>query len=177
MNEARKSNEPGLTQIAASDSLEHAWRYFELHSAQRMSMFNYFIAVFGFAAAGIGSCLQAGGALLLVGVVLGIVLSVVSFVFWKLDQRTSFLIKHSEEVLCRLEQAVLGGNIQVFNTEADRTRDHQRTSAGPLSIWTYGRSFRFIFLMAGLIGMAGSALCLTMRHTRPTASAPVKKAA
>ncbi|EKB9382313.1 TPA: hypothetical protein ACID37_006234 [Pseudomonas aeruginosa] len=41
-------------------SIEHAWKYFELHAQQRMTVFNFFLAIAGLVAAGIGVGLQQG---------------------------------------------------------------------------------------------------------------------
>jgi hypothetical protein len=40
---------------------EYVWRYFELHAQQRMTVFNFYIAITGLLAAGIGFTLQQGG--------------------------------------------------------------------------------------------------------------------
>ena len=42
-------------------SLEHAWKYFEIHSQQRMSIFNFFLGATGLVSTGIGICIQQGG--------------------------------------------------------------------------------------------------------------------
>ena len=81
------------------DYRNHAWRYFELHANQRIAVFNFFLVLSGLIAAGLAAAVQAAGLLLVVGAVLGLLLALVSFIFWKLDQRTSFLIKHAEQAL------------------------------------------------------------------------------
>lgn len=135
---------------ANGEALEHAWRYFQLHANQRITVFNYFIVLSGILATGLASAIQASPRLAAVGVVLGLLLSLLSFVFWKLDQRTSFLIKHAEQLIKAVEPAVA----TLFQEEVAKTEDARKTKG----LWTYGRAFRVIFLVMGLVGIAGAAV-------------------
>jgi hypothetical protein len=87
----------------AKDMLEHAWRYFAIHAQQRLSLFNYFLLASGSVAAGLAACLQRSGLFQVLGTALGALLTLISFIFWKLDQRSSFLVKHAEDALAELE--------------------------------------------------------------------------
>jgi hypothetical protein len=91
------------TAPSAKDMLEHAWRYFSLHAQQRLSLFNYFLLASGSVVAGLAACLQRSGLFQILGTGLGALLVLISFVFWKLDQRSAFLVKHAEEALTELE--------------------------------------------------------------------------
>lgn len=100
--------------------LEHAWRYFELHANQRISIFNYFVVISGAVSAGIAATWQGSQHFSIVGIVLGLLLSVVSFVFWKLDQRVSFLIKHAESALAEVEQSLPAHSVRLFLLEPNK---------------------------------------------------------
>ena len=136
--------------MADDKRLEHAWNYFELHAQQRISVFNYFVVLSGILAAGLAASVQGPERLASVGVALGALLILLSFVFWKLDQRTAFLIKHAEEVLKACEPTTA----PLFSDEETKTD----TAKAQTSIWTYGRSFRTIFLVIGAAGLAGAIL-------------------
>jgi hypothetical protein len=127
---------------------EHAWRYFDLHAQQRITVFNYFIIFAGLILAGLASTLQRGEYAVF-GVLFGVLLALLSFVFWQLDRRAAFLVKHAECALEELERA-LPAEAQLFRKEP--------TASKPIWLWTYGRSFRFIFLVMALIGLGGAAL-------------------
>jgi hypothetical protein len=142
--------------ISPKDTLEHAWRYFELHAAQRMSMFNYFLVLFGLVSAGLAGALQADGALRVAGVFLGIALTVTTHVFGKLDERSSFLVKHAEAALREAEAAVPLAVGRLFFHEPGETEDARALA----KIWTYGTSFRLIFCVARLVGILGAGLSL-----------------
>ena len=90
--------------IASEQAVEHAWKYFELHSNQRITMFNYYLFIMAGLATAIGVTLQTSKNFAYIGVLLCIIAVIVSIIFWKLDQRTSFLIKQSEDVFKRLER-------------------------------------------------------------------------
>lgn len=128
-------------------SMEHAWKYFEIHAQQRISVFNFYLATTGLVAAGIGVCLQQGGKFYLAAAGLSMFLTFVSFLFWKLDQRVSLLIKRSEIALAEIEKNIENDKLYLF-TEDNFDID---LSNGIFSVWTYGRCFRISF---GIIGIA-----------------------
>ena len=142
------------------DYRNHAWRYFELHASQRMAVFNFFLVLSGLIAAGLAAAVQAAGLLLIVGAVLGLLLALVSFIFWKLDQRVSFLIKHAEQALIEIESVFPKTATQLFTNEVALTE--HATSSGSLWTrqWTYGHSFRVVFIIMGLAGLLGSCISL-----------------
>src|SRR5688572_25472179 len=92
--------------LSFKDAHEHAWRYFSLHAAQRISMFNFFLVVSASGVAGLSACLQIGGVFYLIGTGLGLILVLVSVIFAKLDQRTSFLVKLGESALVDIETSL-----------------------------------------------------------------------
>lgn len=130
-------------------ALDHAWRYFELHSKQRMAVFNFFVVASGAALAGVGVALEHSGRFAFLGVLLGLLVALTSFVFWKLDARGSHLIKHAEDALVRLEVSLPDAG-RVVTTEADVG------SASPM--WTFGRAFRCTFLVVAIAGLLAAGL-------------------
>ena len=138
----------------------HAWKYFELHANQRIALFNFFLVLSGFIATGLAAAVQAAGLLLLVGAVLGSLLSLVSFIFWKLDQRVSFLIKNSEKVLIELEGVFSESSTSLFSKEVALTKRAKSSGSFWSQHWTYGRCFRTMFLIMGVLGVLGSCLSI-----------------
>ncbi|NWB21035.1 hypothetical protein HX824_10525 [Pseudomonas sp. D4002] len=131
-------------------SLENAWRFFQLHAQQRMTVFNFYLIITGLVAAGIGACVTQEDTLSFAGGALGTFLSLVSFIFWKLDQRVSVMIKKSEDVIVQIESTF------ALPIESIFSEDHTQLNRNILllhSPWTYGRCFRISFLTVGLIGI------------------------
>ena len=136
-------------------ALEHARRYFELHASQRMSLFNFFLVLAGLFSAGLAAVLQGSENLSILGMVLGVLLSLVSFVFWKLDQRVSFFIKHAEAALSELEKRMPEERARLFLNEPALTSVARSTGPRWTRMWTYSRSFRVVFLTMAATGFGG----------------------
>ena len=132
---------------------DHVWKYFELHANHRMSMLNFFTVVSGLTIAGIGVALQAAERFSAVGIVLGVGLILLSFIFWKLDQRTAFLIKHAEAAQAVVESE-LPEALQLFSREDAATLAANSNRNLWTAVWTYGRSLRVTFTLIGLVGIA-----------------------
>lgn len=130
-------------------SFEHAWKYFEVHSQQRMTVFNFYITVVGLLAAGCGISLQQGGDFIYFSTVLGLFITFITFIFYKLDDRVSLLIKKSEGALKYLESHLEHPSFRIFSSDLD----HSTLNSGLFSVWTYGRCFRIVFVVLGLAGL------------------------
>lgn len=133
---------------------DHAWRYFELHANQRMAVFNFFTVLSGAVVAGIAATQGAPR----FGVALGLALTILSFIFWKLDQRAAFLIKHADEVHVIAEAQLCPTATRLFTLEPAKqgtAHAHQNILQRP---WTFGRSFRTTFFVMGLIGVGSTIL-------------------
>ena len=136
---------------------DHAWRYFELHAGQRMIMFNFFTVLAGLVAAGLAATMQGPSGLSVLGVLLGILLVLLSFVFWKLDQRAAFLVKHAEEAHKEIESRLMPVAGRLFTSEphARKIRSEGKTFT---AIWTFGRSLRAAFVAMTLVGAIASSI-------------------
>ncbi|MFP8655782.1 hypothetical protein [Klebsiella sp. DR_160cip] len=128
---------------------EHVWRYFELHAQQRMTVFNFYIAITGLLAAGIGFTLQQGGRFALFTTLMGVFISFISFIFWKLDQRVSILIKNAKRALQDIEDQFNSANMKIITGDSE----NYDLNKGMFSTWTYGRCFRLSFFIVGVAGL------------------------
>lgn len=128
---------------------EHAWRYFELHAQQRINVFNFYIAITGLLAAGIGFSLQQGGKYYYLCTLLGIFMTFISIIFWKLDARVSTLIKKAEKALREIELEFESDNQKIFIIDYNE----QDSKVGKSLNWSYGKCFRLSFFIVGNIGL------------------------
>ena len=86
------------------DYREYAWKYFSLHADQRLKTFHFFVVL---------SAIISGAILTITKDVTNVsyaapmayLLSFLAFIFWKLDQRNSELIKHGENALKAIENS------------------------------------------------------------------------
>ncbi|MFC5429482.1 hypothetical protein ACFPTO_11825 [Paraburkholderia denitrificans] len=141
------------------------WSYFALHAAQRMQSFQFYITL---------ETALVGGAILLAKsdgshqcwiAVIGAVVSLLSFVFWKLDGRTRLLIKNAELALNYLDDQ---HNLPNVNSRPHPLRlfKNDEVANSPTShIWnirlSYSNCFNIVFAIFG-IGGAGFALTLAL---------------
>lgn len=84
--------------------IEYVFRYFELHASQRMSTFNFFVVLSGLLISALVKTFENDFNYPQIGYGISLALIIVSLIFWKLDQRVRFLIKHSESELRKLEE-------------------------------------------------------------------------
>lgn len=146
-------------EIAATHAREHAWKYFELHAHQRIAVLNFFLILSGALAAGMAATLQGSERFSSLGVVLGVLLAFVSFLFWKLDQRVSFLIKRAESALSQIEGYFPDEEARLFLREPNETSENKQRSSRWTRQWSYGSVFRVLFCSMALVGVSGSVLC------------------
>lgn len=143
-----------------SELLEHVWRYFELHAGQRMSLFNFFVALAGVAGAGIAASLTAARPLPAVAGILGLMLVLTAIVFGKLDQRVCFLMGQAEKTGARVEERLFhNAEDRLFQQEPGLTAS-AAARPGLAKLWTYGRSFSLVFWAVGILGALASTYSL-----------------
>lgn len=139
---------------------EYAWNYFSVHANQRMGAFQFYITL---------STAILGGAVLMAGsnedrkwsAVLFLLLPFLSFVFWKLDQRTRGLVKNAERALVHLDCIFLlnrqdsdKGALALFDN--DEKACAKMNSKWPLcGYFSYSRCFQYVFIAVALLGFAG----------------------
>lgn len=150
---------------------EYAWNYFELHAKQRMSLFNYFVLIAALLTAGLAGSFSKNGSSLLISIIsllLAISLVVISFVFWKLEQRVRQLIKHAEEALKTLEKHSINcdtnidKHLALFSEEEKLRTKYKKKNIFSPWLWymSYYQCFRTIYIVFIFIGLLGVILSL-----------------
>ncbi|MHC9011988.1 RipA family octameric membrane protein [Stenotrophomonas rhizophila] len=134
------------------DDRTYAWNYFSAHASQRMAVFQFYItlvtAIFG------GGVLIAGSAdSRRWSAVLFILVPFLSFIFDRLDRRTSKLIKAAEAALMDIERESSGeGSLRSIFIR-DHTPD-RRTYFD----FSYSRCFRLVFWVASTVGIVAACI-------------------
>ena len=100
------------------DLKEHVWNYFQLHAGQRMSIFNFFVVMSTLLTTALATSFTGKFNYPSIGIISGIGLVVIAFIFWKLDQRIRFLIKLAETALTAIESAWVNEKKTADNPQA-----------------------------------------------------------
>ena len=158
--------------ITEKEVLDFVWKYFQQHAAQRISHLNFFVLFASSMAAGMISTFQFKAYVL--GVAIGLLLSFVSFIFWKFDERNKYLIKISEKALIELESnfPFISQNdaqdqkqdvIKIFTSEFFLTNS-LKIDQKPLPFWkrqfSHSSCLNLLFVVFGCIGMLSAVLSL-----------------
>lgn len=136
-------------------SLDYAFKYFEIHANQRMTVFNFFLLLAGGLSGGIGASLIGANIFPLSGLFLSGLLLMLSLVFYKLDRRTSFLIKHAESALEKGEKHTISPPCRLVGSEADAFRTWQGGKSFLSNAWSYSKCFAVVFVGAAVVGLVG----------------------
>lgn len=149
-----------MSESAENIALSHATKHFEIHAAQRLTAFNFFIVISGAILAAIAASIQRPNEFALPGAALSALLVILSAVFWKLDSRTKFLIKHSEAAIKNYEREHLDPKFRVFSNEELETDEHRKRHKFIRRMFSYTEVFGLLFFGSGLLGIVG-AIALT----------------
>ncbi len=126
-----------------------------------MASFNFFVVIAALLTTGLVGTLKSDFQLHVVGAPLGVGLAVIAFVFWKMDQRVQYLIKHAETALKEIEAnwPTDGGgpSISLFRSEEEKTDSARKAGPWPLH-WhlSYANCFGAVYLVFGLLGLGGA---------------------
>jgi len=145
---------------------DYVWKYFEMHAAQRMKIFNFYLILSGF---------TIGGFFTLQKQFLGYKwLSILPFlqffltvVFWLLEVRTKQLVKNGENALKELDNQ-LDYDIERINAEIfNLFQNDDRIMDGSKKLWfiklskySYSDCFNAVFLVFLLLSLITGIMCL-----------------
>ena len=139
---------------------EYTWNYFIAFAEARLATFRFYLVFCTILMAGIVAVFGADEKWLAAS--LGLVLSFLSFVYWKIDVRHKELVKRAEHALEYLEKRfpLPEGEeqphvLQLFHSEAERERSYRRFPRyfGPKAHFSYSTCVNLVFRVFGLGGI------------------------
>lgn len=156
-----------------ADLRKQAWDFFQMQAAQRLITFNFYIALSSLLSGGLAASVKIEERVPLFGVLLGLLLVLFSFVFWKLDHRNRDLIKGAEETLKYFENKAQLDDVEEEPEPDDDekkphiakrfTREEHETTilkaARSWRLWrnhySYSDCFGVVFVAFGIVGILG----------------------
>lgn len=148
----------------------YAWNYFSLHAGQRLSTFNFYLIL---AALLVTPCISAFTKPDLmsrkIAIGLGMLLAVISMIFFKLDQRNKALVRNAEAALRFLDEQVelqdcngVPHECKLFSRDDYHTNQAKKIkSFWPSKLYlSYSDCFRYIFTIFIILGLAIAGLAV-----------------
>lgn len=172
------NNETGNAQI--TDLGRYAWDYFHYHAGQRLTTFNFYIIICSLVITGYITAIKDAKTVPF-GIVVGLLLPLVSFVFWQLDRRNKEMIKNAEEALKSIEKNTIIPNAaedppvqHIFRYEEVKTASARRNSSCWPWAWrlSYSKCFNAVFATLATIGLAGAIYVAALTWSKSTAQPP-----
>lgn len=149
---------------------KQAWDFFQMQASQRLTTFNFYIAISSVLSTGLAASFRPDINIPHLSEVLGLLLVVFSFVFFKLDERNRDLIKGAEDTLKYFESKA---NIDMTASDIPHvarrfTREEYDTKAKKnqrswrfwRNNYSYSECFRMVFLSFGGTGLIGTVYSL-----------------
>jgi len=143
---------------------KQAWDFFQMQAGQRLTTFNFYIAICSLLSTGLVATLKTDIGLSYLGIVFGLLLILFSFIFWKLDQRNGDLIRGAEESLKFFEsrsslkdEANIPHVAKRFSREDFDTSKKKRLHSWRFwrNYYSYSQCFRLVFFIFGCGGLVG----------------------
>jgi hypothetical protein len=147
-----------------AEKREYAWQYFKIHAEQRMSLFNFFVVISALLTAALSATWKKDCEYPIFGFFLSGVMMVISFVFWKLNQRVAYFIKHAEAALMDIENVSLKSEdlTRLFGLEREKTKKVKEKASWKL--WschmTYAECFGVVYVVFAVIGLMGMVIAI-----------------
>lgn len=151
------------SQISDKDVLELIWKYFEHHGNQRLTHINFFTVISSALLVSQYTVLETNNNLLFAPIVIGIVQIIVSFVFYKIDERTMFLVKHAEKAIVSIESTYgfsddegYIDSLKIFTNEIEETNKAKKRKNFLLRQISHKKSYRILLISFAVMGALGS---------------------
>ncbi len=151
------------------DLRKQAWDFFQMQAGQRLTTFNFYIALSSLITTGLAASFNPALCLPSLGIVFGVLLLLFSFIFWKLDHRNRDLIKGAEASLKYYESKSSlkddKGKPHIakrFTREDYDTNEKKKQSSWRFwrNHYSYSTCFSAVFMVFGIVGLAGFIISL-----------------
>lgn len=127
-----------------------AWNYFAFHAQQRQTVFNFFVVLIGASLAAFAATIDKPAAAKL-HTVIGCVLMISSFLFWRLDERSRRLVQLAEASLKEIEVRLTDrAGLAWLNILA---RSDKKIGGLCKKVESFTQIYRVVFLLVGLSGL------------------------
>jgi hypothetical protein len=155
-----------MNQESLKEMREYVWNYFVAFAQARLTTFRFYLIFCTILIAGLAAIISTTEKWF--AIVLGFLLSFLSFIYWKIDIRHKKLIKNAEQALEYLEknfpipkEEKQPHVLQLFYSEANREKSYRRFPRffSPTAFFSYSTSVNLVF---GVFGLGGLVLAIVL---------------
>lgn len=152
MNEKKQSNEK-LSDRNLEIMWEHAWKYFEFHGNQRITLIRFFVAFITLYLTGVALLSRGfhcfGKSYEIFALIISLSFIVGTYIFQQLDLRNRELIKLSENSLVEIENNIEGApdSARIFRKEKDTDSAYIGHTAAYRYIFQFSYLLSIIFII------------------------------
>jgi hypothetical protein len=173
-----------MEQQARNETRDYTWKWFALNADQRLRTFNFYLLIVAVVLGGLLAYLKDARSPAYAAPV-GVLLAIISYIFWRLDQRTREFLHLAERILKAIEMDIPGEQVpeelRLFVKEEALTEElrkpHGRLGWNPVS-WIRGHysfhdCFKAAFVIFGVAGLLIGVAALCLPGSSPTQPPPL----
>ena len=134
------------------DFADILWKYFELHSNQRIQMMNFYLVAISLFFTGLITLMSSEKDMEVYEIGICTAIIFVTWIFYNLDKRTKLMIKRCEDAIKSLEADKMkdfGSEIMIFTIDAKKKEIEKELSYSDLFLLLY--VFIVVLAVLGLI--------------------------
>lgn len=134
------------------DFADILWKYFELHSNQRIQMMNFYLVAISLFFTGLITLMSSEKDMEVYEIGICIAIIFVTWIFYNLDKRTKLMIKRCEDSIKSLEAEKMkkfGSKIMIFTIDEEKKEIERELSYSDLFLLLY--LFIVVLAVLGLI--------------------------
>lgn len=143
--------------------LDMSWDYFKLLAQQRVTHFNLFIVIIGAISAVVATQIFMNLRGNIITLALAIAQLLLCFIFYKIDVRNKFLIKHNERIIKNFESRFEKDVPKIFITEEKNTKDIRIAEHGKIYIFrqlSTSQLYNLFYSFFAIVGLIEGGLAL-----------------
>ncbi|TKJ39298.1 MAG: hypothetical protein CEE38_00720 [Planctomycetes bacterium B3_Pla] len=171
--------------VSEKDILDIAWNYFQQHAQQRLSFFNFFVIFSVLMTTGLISTFQEKYNAHSIGIAIGLMLSLISYVFWKIEERNKYLTKTGENAIKQIEQHYPCAKcypdpvkFKIFSLEQEETDKIRKEQRGKIFVFrqiSHSKSFNLIFFVFFVVGVLGAGASIYFQFYHPQSEQKIQQ--
>lgn len=153
------------SEISDRDVMELTWQYFAHHGNQRLTHINFFTVLSSALIILQFTIINSQEGTSYIPAAIGVIQCIIAFVFYKIDDRTMFLVKHAEEAMKEIERHYnfyndrkYSNSLKIFTNEVITTKSSKQHKCFLTKQISHRISYRILLLSFSAIGILGSIL-------------------